>query len=226
MGEEKILIALPESKDRKEIGKVLRQRGFNALFKRTGQDVLDYVATELPHIILMNTDLSEVNGLEVCQRMKMDRLLQKAGIILYSASTDVNDLVRSLEMGADDFLYRDISVREVVARVEALSRRLHSANNLIKIRDLEIDLDSHKVRKDGKPIDLTYIQFKLLYLLASRRENIFSRSEILDQVWGRKVYVTNRTVDVHIKRLREKLGEIRYPSNYIQTIHGVGYRFI
>ena len=135
-------------------------------------------------------------------------------------------MIRGLESGADDFINSNDSIRQIIARIKALSRRLMVVHNRIKIKDIEIDLDEHKVRKDGTPIDLTYIQFKLLYLLASRREDVFSRQEILDKVWGNGVYVTNRTVDVHIKRLREKLGEIQYPSNYIQTIHGVGYRFI
>jgi DNA-binding response OmpR family regulator len=226
MAEENIIIALPENKHRREISKQLRQKGFSVTYKRSGQDILDFVAQELPPIILMDTDLSEIDGWDVCSRLKSDQLTQKIGIILYSYVSDENDLIRGLESGADDYIDGGDSVREIVARVNALSRRLLVANNRIKIKDIEIDLDQHKVRKDGSPIDLTYIQFKLLYLLASRREDIFSRKEILERVWGSKVYVTNRTVDVHIKRLREKLGEVHYPSQYIQTIHGVGYRFI
>jgi len=181
---------------------------------------------EMPLIILMDTDLSEISGWDVCGQLKQDQLTKKIGIILYANIKDENNIIRGLELGADDFIDAEDSAREAAARIKALSRRLQIAQNRIKIRDIEIDLDEHKVRKDGAPIDLTYIQFKLLYLLASRRDNVFSRQEILERVWGNEVYVTNRTVDVHIKRLREKLGEITYPSNYIQTIHGVGYRFI
>ena len=94
------------------------------------------------------------------------------------------------------------------------------------IKDISINLDTHEVRKDGKLLDMTYTQFRLLYLLASHRDYVFSRDEILDKVWGENTYVTNRTVDVHVKRLREKLGENRQPSKYIQTIHGLGYRFV
>jgi DNA-binding response OmpR family regulator len=95
----------------------------------------------------------------------------------------------------------------------------------IKIKDIEINVDTHEVFKAGTPLDLTYTQFRLLYLLATHRETIFSRDEILEKVWGENVYVTDRTVDVHVKRLREKLGEKMQPSRYIQTIHGLGYRF-
>jgi len=226
MGEENILIALPENKNRSAISKELRRLGYSITYKRSGKDVLEFVQNELPSIILMDTGLSEIEGWEVCLKLKTDQLTRKIGIMLYSYTSDENNLIRGLEIGADDFIDSNDSVREIVARIKALSRRLSVANNRIKIKDIEIDLDEHKVRKDGAPIDLTYIQFKLLYLLASRRDDVFSRKEILEKVWGSQVYVTNRTVDVHIKRLREKLGEIQYPSNYIQTIHGVGYRFI
>ncbi len=226
MAEETILIALPDNPRKRSISKFLRQNGFKVLYKRSGKDILEYITEELPYIILMDTELDEVSGWEVCERLKKDQLTRKVGIVLYSDTKDEEDIIRGLEIGADDFVDGNDSVREIVARVRALARRLQIAKNRIKVKDLEIDLDEHKVRKDGKPIDLTYIQFKLLYLLASRRENVFSRKEILEKVWGKKVYVTNRTVDVHIKRLREKLGEARYPSKYIQTIHGVGYRFM
>ena len=213
-------------RNRSAISKELRQLGYTVIYKRSGKDILDFVQMEIPLIVLMDTGLSEHDGWEVCSTLKSDKLTQKIGVILYSETSNENDLIRGLESGADDFIDSNDSIREIIARMKALSRRLMVVNNRIKVKDIEIDLDEHKVRKDGTPIDLTYIQFKLLYLLASRREDVFSRQEILEKVWGNGVYVTNRTVDVHIKRLREKLGEIQYPSNYIQTIHGVGYRFI
>lgn len=226
MENEKILIALQKDENKKAISKELKQKGYDVVFKSSGKEVLDFVMSELPVIIFMDYHLPEKNGWEVCQELKKDQLTSKVGIILNCEINDENELLNCFEMGSDDVIHIDYSVREIVARIEALNRRINNGNNRIKIRDLEIDLDAHKVEKDGELLDLTYIQFKLLYLLASRRESIFSRNEILERVWGKKVYVTNRTVDVHIKRLREKLGEIRYPSNYIQTIHGVGYRFI
>lgn len=226
MGEENILIALPENKNRRTISKQLRQEGYSVIYKRNGQDVLDYVQQEIPLIIIMSIDLPKITGWEICRKLKSDQLTKKIGVVLYSDQSDENELIRGLELGADEFITADESMREIIARINALSRRITIAKNRIKVKDIEIDLDEHRVRKDGAPIDLTYIQFKLLYLLASRREDIFSRQEILEKVWGKRVYVTNRTVDVHIKRLREKLGEFQYPSEYIQTIHGKGYRFI
>ncbi|MFQ5676974.1 MAG: winged helix-turn-helix domain-containing protein, partial [bacterium] len=162
-----------------------------------------------------------------CLELKDDLGTRKTGIILLSSNDDEALKIKGFELGADDFVTKPYSKPELVARIKALSRRLAAGETKkIKVKDIEINLDEHRVSKAGKPIDLTYIQFKLLYLLASRRMNVFSRKEILDRVWGKKVYVTNRTVDVHIKRLREKLGEYKYPSQYIETIHGTGYRFL
>ena len=226
MENERILIALPENENKNSVSRILRQKGYDVTFKRKGQEVLNYVKNDLPLVILMDYNLKGKNGWEVSKELKSDQLTQNVGVILHFEINEENEIIHAFEMGADDVIHAENSVREIVARVDALIRRLKNGHNCIKVQDLEIDLDAHRVKKDGEPIDLTYIQFKLLYLLASRGESIFSLNEILERVWGKKVYVTNRTVDVHIKRLREKLGEIRYPSNYIQTIHGVGYRFI
>ena len=163
----------------------------------------------------------------MCAELKDDLVTRKAALILLTDTDDENLIIKGLEKGADDVMELPLRPREVAAKMKALARRIVLADNKkIRVKDIEIDLDEHRVRKAGKPIELTYIQFKLLYLLASRRNNVFSRKEILEKVWGKKVYVTNRTVDVHIKRLREKLGEYKYPSQYIETIHGTGYRFL
>ncbi len=226
MVEDKILIAVEKESIRKNMAAKLREAGFAVAEARDGKDVIAQMNENPPVILVLDVNLPQISGWEICRELKEDQLTRRIGIILTAANADENDLVKGLEMGADDFLTYPFGMREMLARVKALYRRIRLARNRIKVRDIEIDLDEHRVRKAGRPIDLTYIQFKLLYLLASRRENVFSRQEILEKVWGNKIYVTNRTVDVHIKRLREKLGEVKYPSKYIETIHGVGYRFI
>ena len=161
------------------------------------------------------------------KNLKDDFNTRKSALVLLSSDGEETDIIRAIQMGVDDYVIKPFSNKAVVARLRAVVERAdRNGSKKIKVKDIEIDLDEHKVRKSGKTIDLTYIQFKLLYLLASRRDSVFSRKEILEKVWGRKVYVTNRTVDVHIKRLREKLGEYKYPSQYIETIHGTGYRFL
>ncbi len=226
MADDRILVAIERDSIRKNIAATLRDAGFAVVEARDGKDVVGQMNENPPVILLLDVNLPEISGWEICRELKEDQLTRRIGIILSAANADENDLVRGLELGADDFMTYPFSMREMLARVKALYRRIRLARNRIKVRDIEIDLDEHRVKKAGRPIDLTYIQFKLLYLLASRRENVFSRQEILEKVWGHKIYVTNRTVDVHIKRLREKLGEVKYPSKYIETIHGVGYRFI
>ena len=189
--------------------------------------VQDVVLRDKPSAVIIDLDEFGDRAWSTCVELKDDLVTRKSALILLSSVDDENLRVKGLESGADDFVAKPYSPREMIARIKAIARRISSGDaKKIRVKDIEIDLDEHRVRKAGKPIDLTYIQFKLLYLLASRRNNVFSRKEILEKVWGKKVYVTNRTVDVHIKRLREKLGEYKYPSQYIETIHGTGYRFL
>jgi two-component system phosphate regulon response regulator PhoB len=187
----------------------------------------EVVLRDKPSAVVIDLDEFGDRTWSACQELKDDLATRKAALILLSSNDDENLQIKGLESGADDFIAKPYSPRELLARLKAIGRRISSGDaKKIRVKDIEIDLDEHRVRKAGKPIDLTYIQFKLLYLLASRRNSVFSRKEILEKVWGKKVYVTNRTVDVHIKRLREKLGEYKYPSQYIETIHGTGYRFL
>ena len=191
------------------------------------EEAQDAILRDKPSALIIDLDDFGDRVWSTCLELKDDLASRKTGLILVASGGDENLRVKGLESGADDFISKPVGPRELVARVKAICRRIvRGDSKRIKVKDIEIDLDEHRVRKAGKPIDLTYIQFKLLYLLASRRNNVFSRKEILDKVWGKKVYVTNRTVDVHIKRLREKLGEYKYPSQYIETIHGTGYRFL
>lgn len=189
--------------------------------------VQDVVLRDKPSAVIIDLDEFGDRAWSACVELKDDLVTRKSALILLSSVDEENLRIKGLESGADDFVAKPYSPREMIARIKAIGRRISSGDaKKIRVKDIEIDLDEHRVRKAGKPIDLTYIQFKLLYLLASRRNNVFSRKEILEKVWGKKVYVTNRTVDVHIKRLREKLGEYKYPSQYIETIHGTGYRFL
>ncbi|RMD86047.1 MAG: DNA-binding response regulator [Calditrichaeota bacterium] len=209
------------------LDEALEKEGFMVLHSSDIYDAVERTLRDKPSVIIIDIDQFGEKAWETCLELKDDIGTKNTGIVLMSSRDEEVLKVKGFDMGADDFVVKPFSQREVVARIKALHRRLSSAlNKKIKVKDLEIDLDEHRVSKAGKPIDLTYIQFKLLYLLASRRMNVFSRKEILEKVWGKKVYVTNRTVDVHIKRLREKLGEYKYPSQYIETIHGTGYRFL
>ncbi len=209
------------------LDEVLERDGFTPVHYDSIRSALEVTMTEKPSVVVIDMDEFGEKAWSTCLELKDDIGTRRTGIILLSSNNDDMLKIKGFEMGADDFVVKPYNKRELAARIKAISRRLSvTEGKKIKVKDIEINLDEHRVSKAGKQIDLTYIQFKLLYLLASRRMNVFSRKEILEKVWGKKVYVTNRTVDVHIKRLREKLGEYKYPSQYIETIHGTGYRFL
>lgn len=223
----KVLLFSNPQKTQDRIRQILKEENLGITHVDNIEMVSDICHDEKPKAIFIDIDVYGEEGFELCRKLKENFETRKSAIIFYATDADEAYIIKGLELGADDFLTNRFATGEITARVRAIIRRIEtSGSKKIKVKDIEIDLDEHKVKKSGKPIDLTYIQFKLLYLLASRRDNVFSRKEILERVWGRKVYVTNRTVDVHIKRLREKLGEYKYPSQYIETIHGTGYRFL
>ena len=227
MDKGKVLILESQNGNPNSISKMLEDEGYATTCVDIIDRVYELAVTEKPNLILMDIDTNTIDGWDLCRRLKEDYDTRKSALVILSSKSEEEYVVRAFEAGADDYITRPFGKKEIIARLKAIIRRIErNETKKIKVKDIEIDLDEHKVKKAGKPIDLTYIQFKLLYLLASRRENVFSRKEILEKVWGRKVYVTNRTVDVHIKRLREKLGEYKYPSQYIETIHGTGYRFL
>ncbi len=226
-GQEKILVVDINNGSPDSISSYVQKEDFKVISMDDMDLVQDVALEEKPRAILVNCDAFDARIWDVCKSLKEYVETRKSALIMLSKNGDENDVVRALQLGADDYVIKPFSHKALVSRMKAVIDRLNRfESKKIKVKDIEIDLDEHRVKKSGKSIDLTYIQFKLLYLLASRRENVFSRKEILEKVWGRKVYVTNRTVDVHIKRLREKLGEYKYPSQYIETIHGTGYRFL
>jgi len=193
-------------------------------------DQSDLGPYEGSQVVLIDCDNTSKDFVERVYKKLMDHLdkdKSRLPIIFISSEGEESDIVWGLKCGAHDYIARPFSDSGIYNRIKAVVDRVERTfAKKIKVKDIEIDLDEHKVVKSGKIVDLTYLQFRLLFLLASRRERVFSRKEILERVWGREVYVTSRTVDVQIKRLREKLGEYKYPSQYIETIHGIGYRFL
>jgi len=227
MDKGKVLVLDTQNGNPDSIIKCIEDEGFAPLRVNDLSRIQDVVLSEKPKAVVVDQDDFGDEIWDMYRNLKDDFDTRKTALIVMSSNGTETDIVRAYQLGADDYVIKPFSYKSTVARMKAIIDRVErNESKKIKVKDIEIDLDEHKVKKSGKSIDLTYIQFKLLYLLASRRENVFSRKEILEKVWGRKVYVTNRTVDVHIKRLREKLGEYKYPSQYIETIHGTGYRFL
>ena len=209
MGIKKILILVQDSKVGDKIEQAFYRSEFDVLRTDDPNHAVRLLLKENPHAMIVDWDLANGSLDNIKEVMRENR-------------------IHALEEGADACISQPPEIEELLAKVKALVRRIEmvdQAPKSIRIKDIEINLDTHEVKKNGKYVDLTYTQFKLLYLLASRREYVFSRDEILKTVWGENAYVTDRTVDVHVKRLREKLGELKHPSRYIQTIHGLGYRF-
>jgi len=226
MGIKKILILVQNTKVGDKIEQAFYRSEFDVFRTDEPSQAIRLLLKENPHAMIVDWDLA--NGSVATIRQMMKENCRKTALILLSKHKKAEERIHALEEGADDCITQPPEIDELLAKVKALVRRIEmvdQAPKSLRIKDIEINLDTHEVRKGGKYIDLTYTQFKLLYLLASRRDYVFSRNEILKAVWGDNAYVTDRTVDVHVKRLREKLGELKHPSRYIQTIHGLGYRF-
>ena len=189
-------------------------------------EALDRIKIELPDFILLDLLLPEVDGLEVCRTLKRNPETANIPIIMLTAKGEAIDRIVGLELGTDDYITKPFSPREVLLRIRAVLRRApnvpHSRPaNQIQIDDLKIDLDRHQVFSDGSVIDLTATEFKILSLCAHSPGRVFTRSILIDAVWGQEYYGIERTMDTHVSRLRRKLGQF---GERIETVHGVGYR--
>lgn len=226
MDNKKILMLISHNKVSDDIEKAFLNAQFEVIRTEDHTNAISILSNQQPQAVLIDWDKANGTVTEISRLIKES--CRKTAMILISKSKKMNERIQAIEEGADDCIMLPHEIEELVAKVCAMIRRIDMVDHtsrILKIKDIEINLDTHEVTKAGKIVDLTYTQFKILYLLVSRRDYIFSRNEILDKVWGDNVFVTNRTVDVHVKRLREKLGEDQQPSRYIQTIHGLGYRF-
>ncbi len=222
----KILIVDDESDALEILGFKLREAGFNPIFAKDGTRAIAAARDEKPDLMVLDLMLPEVDGLEVCKILRRDANTAKMPIIMLTARAAEMDRVVGLELGADDYVTKPFSPRELVLRIRKLLARNSStpeSGAYIKIGDIEIDIPTHVVKLAGKEVTLTLTEFNLLEILAKRRGRVQSRERLLQDVWGYENPIDSRTVDTHMRRLREKLGE---SANYLETIRGVGYRFI
>jgi DNA-binding response OmpR family regulator len=183
-----------------------------------------FLKSSTPDLLILDLMLPDADGLEVCRYMKKDERLSVVPIIMLTAKAEETDRVVGLEIGADDYVTKPFSPKELVARVKAVLRRrerLYSAEKLTVGDVIEMDLKKYIVTVAGSAVNLTTTEFRILQLLASRKGWVFNREAILDHLWGNEKYVLDRTVDVHIRHLREKLGE---HGNMIKNVRGVGYK--
>jgi two-component system phosphate regulon response regulator PhoB len=204
----------------------LKQAGFDVLSAADGAEALKKARSALPGLILLDLMLPEVDGLEVCKMLRRDPATAAIPIVMVTAKAAEIDRILGLELGADDYVTKPFSPRELILRIKNILQRgraAESGNGVVKFGDLVIDGPRHLVTWKGKAIDLTATEFKLLSVLAQRRGRVQSRDQLLRDVWEYNSLVDTRTVDTHMRRLREKLGPA---SKFLDTVRGVGYRFV
>jgi DNA-binding response OmpR family regulator len=219
-----VIAALDDEPDILELLKVnLRKAGYRFEGFQEAEDLYRYLAREKPNLILLDLMLPGTDGLEVCRHIRKSEGFSDIPIIMLTAKGDESDKIVGLELGADDYVTKPFSIKELVARIHAVLRRPGGgdAARRIVIGPLVIDLDKFEVIAEGAKVDLTATEFKILQLLASRKGRVFSRDQILDFLWGQEKAVIDRTIDVHIRNLREKLGGA---GLLIKNIRGVGYK--
>lgn len=204
----------------------LTQAGHNALRALSVEQAQLLMRETLPDIIILDWMLPGMSGIEFARKLKGDELTKAIPIIMLTARGEEADKVRGLEVGADDYVTKPFSPRELNARIKAVLRRRapQMTDDPIEVGGLRLDPTTHRVSGNGASLDLGPTEFRLLHYLMSNPERVHSRSQVLDRVWGDRVFVEDRTVDVHIRRLRRALTETGH-DQLIQTVRGVGYRF-
>ncbi len=206
----------------------LENNGYKVSFALDGQRGLDLIESEQPDLVLLDLMLPKVDGIDICNRVKNNKNLKDIPIIMLTAKSGETDKIIGLEIGADDYITKPFSVRELLARIKVVLRRYHATKDVnlegtLSVEDLTIDIDKHEVSRAGQVFELTLKEFELLRILALNKGRVLSRSYLLDEIWGYDYFGETRTVDVHIRHLRSKI-EGGSDKKYIETVRGVGYK--
>ena len=221
----KILIVEDEAPIREMIAFHLTRAGFDTIEAADCRVAREMLADQRPDLALIDWMLPDMSGLELTRMLKRDRENDDLAIIMLTARTDEYDKVAGLQGGADDYVTKPFSPRELVARIEAVLRRAKSGDrDTIKAGVLELDSAGHRLTADGREIRMGPTEYRLFKFLITHPDRVYSRAQLLDRVWGANVYVEERTVDVHVRRLRKALA-VEGADGYIQTVRGAGYRF-
>lgn len=223
-----ILVVEDDAAIRDMLSFALKQAGFITEAVSDAEKGLDWLAKHKPDLILLDWMLPGIDGIECIRRLRANEFLADIPVIMLTAKGDSEDMVKGLSVGADDYVNKPFSPPELVARIKALLRRCRVGDEddsqKLEFGDLVLDTQSHRVSIDGQRVDLGPTEFRLLHFFMKTPERAYSRSQLLDQVWGDTVYIEERTVDVHIRRLRKALEPTGH-DNFVQTVRGVGYRF-
>jgi two-component system phosphate regulon response regulator PhoB len=202
----------------------LEREGFAVCAASDGEEALVQIAERKPDVVLLDWMLPLVSGIEVCRQIRRAPASRSLPIVMLTARGEEGDRVRGLNSGADDYVVKPFSPAELIARLRAVMRRAQptSAEEVLRFADLAVDLVAHRVTRDGRPIHLGPTEFRLLRFLMQHPGRVFSREQLLDQVWGHDVYVEARTVDVHIRRLRKAIN-VGGVTDLVRTVRGAGY---
>ncbi|MCB2292266.1 response regulator transcription factor [Clostridium algoriphilum] len=227
MAEEKILVVDDEEHIQELIKFNLEKSGYKVICANNGIDAIKLVKEQLPQLMLLDLMLPGMDGLDVCKEIRRDSNMANMPIIMITAKGEEIDKIIGLELGADDYITKPFSVREMVARVKAILRRttMQIVEKTFKVGNLVIDFGKHEVIKSENKIDLTLKEFELLQILIKNKGRVMTRDFLLDKIWGYEYVGETRTVDVHIRHLRQKIEDDDKNPVYIQTIRGIGYRF-
>ncbi|GAA0724272.1 response regulator transcription factor [Clostridium malenominatum] len=208
----------------------MEQNGFDVIYGYNGEEGIKLAEAEKPNIIILDVMMPGIDGYEVCKRIRNNKITKDIPIIMLTVKREEADKVIGLELGADDFVTKPFGVRELVARIKAVLRRVEKDDGeerelgVIVIGDIEIDPKKHEVKKNGVVLDLTLTEFKLLSVLAESRGNLLTREVLIGEVWPGEAMPESRVLDVHIRKLRQKIEDNdKYPV-YIETVRGLGYK--
>lgn len=221
-----VLVVEDEDAIRGMLMLVLEQAGFEAVAVASATDAQKVLEQSTVDLILLDWMLPGISGVEWARRLKKDAVYKELPIIVLTARGEEEDKVKGLEIGADDYMTKPFSPKELVARIRAVLRRSGKIQGLsqITLGDLVLDSDQHRLTIGERQLEVSPTEFRLMHFFMTHPDKVYSRTQLLDQVWGRSVYIEERTVDVHIRRLRKILGEYGR-EDLVQTVRGFGYRF-
>jgi two-component system alkaline phosphatase synthesis response regulator PhoP len=201
----------------------LNKEGYQVFTALNGRDAVEIAKREIPHLIVLDVMMPDMDGIDTCREIRSIASLKEVMITFLSARNEDYSQIAGFEVGADDYITKPIKPRVFTSRIKALLRRFtpnQTKDDMVNLGDIKIDKERYTVYKNEIEINFPKKEFKLLLLLASKPGKVFTREYILEQVWGDEVVVGDRTIDVHVRKLREKLGD-----NYVKTIKGIGYKF-
>ncbi|HYW05071.1 MAG TPA: phosphate regulon transcriptional regulator PhoB [Gammaproteobacteria bacterium] len=226
MAEQTVLVVDDEESIRQMVAFGLEREGYRVVGAADAQEARIAIADDRPDLVLLDWMMPGVSGLELARSLRRDDSTRELPIIMLTARGEEADKVRGLDIGTDDYVTKPFSIRELVARIRAVMRRATAggAEEVIERGGIRLDAGAHRVTVDGQAVHLGPTEFRLLHFFMSHPERVYSRAQLLDRVWGPSIYVEERTVDVHIRRLRKALTE-HAAERLVQTVRGTGYRF-